>query len=89
MLCGQRLGEVAVDRGEMGRGGLGVDLPAGLGEHDVVAAAVELAKVGGDPEARAAVTLALVTGLRLSVRAGQCTGEEAAALLTAHLDGMW
>lgn len=57
--------------------------------RDVVTEQFRLAKVSGDPETRAAVTLALVTGLQLSVLAGQCTGEEAVALLTAHLDGMW
>ncbi|SDI43305.1 hypothetical protein SAMN05421505_15118 [Sinosporangium album] len=41
---------------------------------------------GGDPGTRAAVTLALVSGLQMSVLAGRHTGEEAVALLTEHLD---
>ncbi|MBT2232632.1 TetR/AcrR family transcriptional regulator [Nonomuraea sp. NEAU-A123] len=54
--------------------------------RDLVAQRFGQAEVSGHPGAKAAVALALVSGLQLSVLAGQYTGEEAVALLTAHLD---
>ncbi|MGN9846745.1 TetR/AcrR family transcriptional regulator [Nonomuraea sp. H19] len=54
--------------------------------RDVVTEQFSQAKVSGDPHARAAVALALVSGLQLSVLAGQYTGGEAVTLLTGHLD---
>ncbi|MER6946788.1 TetR/AcrR family transcriptional regulator [Nonomuraea sp. NPDC000554] len=54
--------------------------------RDVVTEQFSQAQVSGDPRTRAAVTLALVSGLQLGVLVGQYTGEEAVALLTAHLD---
>ncbi|SPL88782.1 Transcriptional regulator, TetR family [[Actinomadura] parvosata subsp. kistnae] len=54
--------------------------------RDLVAERFGQARVNGDPSTKAAIALALVSGLQLSVLAGQHTGEEAVALLTSHLD---
>ncbi|SNT58672.1 hypothetical protein SAMN05216276_107033 [Streptosporangium subroseum] len=42
-----------------------------------------------DPGTVAAIALALITGSRSSVLAGQRDGRSAVALLTAHLDGLF
>lgn len=59
------------------------------GLRDLVTGQFAQARVSGDPATRAAVTLALLSGLQMSVLAGQHTGEQAEALLTAHLDELF
>ncbi|WP_181448868.1 TetR family transcriptional regulator C-terminal domain-containing protein [Nonomuraea aridisoli] len=62
--------------------------------RDFVAEQIRQAREEGgatveDPRTAAAILLAVITGLQMSVLAGQYDGETAVGLLTAHLDSLF